>query len=269
MTDKFKFNIQLFGESAGDQGDADLGNEENEDVEEEDLDEDDNDEDADEDGQDDEATAASSKKPQSDAENALAAAARRRAEAEFNAKGSKETARLNAMAKLYNHGSIQEMLDYEETQRISNLAEAQGKTVDQVKLEEAALADYQQRKDAEEAKAHHDQFLVDDAMAFKAIFPSVSIEKLENNPKFKTFAGERLYKVPIADLYAQFLDLTSEVSATKRSTANGVRSTGAGGGQGSPSGLTTHEKDTLESWNKRFPQYAMKAKEFKNSKNGG
>ena len=77
------------------------------------------------------------------------------------------------------------------------------------------------------------------------------------------FAGNRLYKEPLSDLYNDFAELVSDTerSAVAKAAGKRDRSTGSGQGGGGVS-LTPGQQADLDAWNRENPEMKMTAKEF-------
>ena len=119
------------------------------------------------------------------------------------------------------------------------------------------------QKEAMEALERQKAFVRSDLDQFLKKFPDVDPAKLEQNAKFRKFAGRRLYREPLAELYADFVDLVSDAerSAVERAAGKSARSTGGGQGGGMEL-LTSAQREALEEWNRDNPDMRMTAKEF-------
>lgn len=119
------------------------------------------------------------------------------------------------------------------------------------------------QESAKKAIEERKRFLIADLEKFTEKFPDVDAAKLENNQKFRRFAGSRMYREPLADLYTDFVDMVSEAerSAVERASSKASRSTG-GGQSGGGDGLTPSQRADLEEWNRNNPSMKMTAKEF-------
>ena len=100
-------------------------------------------------------------------------------------------------------------------------------------------------------------------MEFQRRHPNVDITELEKNPKFRKFAGSRLYKDSISDLYDDYLELVSDAQETGRAQAGSKASRGTGGGTGGETvRLTPAQQKELDEWNRENPGMKMTAAEF-------
>ena len=100
-------------------------------------------------------------------------------------------------------------------------------------------------------------------MEFQRRHPNVDITELEKNPKFRKFAGNRLYKDSISDLYDDYLELVSDAQETGRAQAGSKASRGTGGGTGGETvRLTPAQQKELDEWNRENPGMKMTAAEF-------
>ena len=149
-------------------------------------------------------------------------------------------------------------------------AEKTGRPVEELR-EEAENRAYLSKKRKEDAakkdetekrNADRDR-LVADAMDFREKYPDVDIRKLEQNQKFRKFAGNRLYKEPLADLYADFVELVADAQAAAVAKADSKASRGTGGGtSGETITLSPSQQKDLDEWNRNNPDMKMTAKEF-------
>lgn len=217
--------------------------------------------------------------PQSHQDNAAARAARIRAEQETTARLQKQFDEEVAAFGIPNpytgkpFGSFQEFKAYGEQFRREKLeaeAKKQGKTVEELQEEQEtkswAARKRREEKEQREAMAALERqkaFLRADLETFLQKFPGVDPGKLEQNAKFKKFAGKRLYKEPLSELYADFCDLVSDAerAAVAKATGKAARSTGGGQGGGMDM-LTPEQREALEEWNKARPEKKMTAKQF-------
>lgn len=105
--------------------------------------------------------------------------------------------------------------------------------------------------------------LQQDAMEFAEAHPDVDIVKLEQDQSFRRFAGTRLYRESLTQLYDDYLEITGAAgkSAVAKAESKAKRSTG-GGSTGGDIKLTNAQQKELEEWNRRYPGMKMTAKEF-------
>ena len=170
-------------------------------------------------------------------------------------------------------GSFQEFQEYGQRYKAEQLAERakkQGKTVDELREEEenrSFLArkrqeEKEQREAVKAAQARGD-FVKKDVQAFVQKFPDVDVAKLEQNAKFRKFAGDRLYRMPLSELYGDFTELVSDAERAAVEKAAGRQGRGTGGGQGGGMDmLTPSQRATLDEWNRANPEMKMSPKEF-------
>ena len=156
-------------------------------------------------------------------------------------------------------------------EQIKARAEKEGRPAEDVAEDEEdkAFIRQQRKKEAEAAAAEEkkkqlETFLINDIKAFQTEYPDVDIEKLTENPRFKKFSLGRLYKEPLGDIYADYMDFSSETerSALAKAESKNGRSTGAGSTSGEGS-LSAAEQKDLDTWNRRYPDLKMTAKEWK------
>lgn len=154
--------------------------------------------------------------------------------------------------------------------RIRKQAEETGRSVQEITEEEDAR-DYLAEKKAEERakKKEADEeekikaWISQDVASFREEYPEVDVAKLAENNSFLKFCGSRFGKEPMAELYADWLDLvgSAERAAVARKESKASRSTGTGGGSGSET-LTAVQQRELDEWNRNYPNMKMTAKEF-------
>lgn len=169
--------------------------------------------------------------------------------------------------------SLEEFEDYGQRynkQRIEARAKQENKSVAQVEEEETAmeLLRRKRREDGEAAEnARKEQerreWLRQDAESFKEIYPEVDLLKLEKDPKFRRFCGNRMGSVPAAELYADYLEVVgnAQQEAAARKQDKQERGTGSGGGAGGE-GMTAAQRKELEAWNEANPHLKMSEKDF-------
>lgn len=218
-------------------------------------------------------------------DNAIARQARLRAAQE--AKQQIETAKLEAVAdadkRVAGSGiinpytklpfaSVKEIEEYGKSMHELNLEEEAkklGKTVEQLK-EDAENAAYIKRKRHEESEAEKAKqkelesrrFIEEDIACFTERYPDVDLAKLDANEKFRKFCGSRYGKEPLADIYADYIDIVGEAQkqAEFKRKSKSERSTGTGASGGEM--LTSDQKRDLEEWNAQYPELTMTPKEF-------
>lgn len=167
--------------------------------------------------------------------------------------------------------TVKDFTEYSEKLRDERLqAEAKrtGKSVAVLREEEdnrAFLSNLRraQQQIAAPAQAEPAFDLASDAEDFAEAYPDVDIVKLEQDKSFRRFAGTRLYREPITQLYEDYLELTNGAAqaATAKAQSKAQRSTGAGSTGGEVQ-LTNLQKKQLEEWNRKYPGMKMTAKEF-------
>lgn len=155
-------------------------------------------------------------------------------------------------------------------ERIRKKAEDSGRSVQEVTEEEDALDYLAEKKAAERAKQKKqdaeremEEWISQDVVNFAAEYPDVDITKLSENKSFQRFCGSRFGKEPMADLYADWLELvgTAQQAAVAKKDSKASRSTGTGGGAGAET-LTAAQQRHLDEWNRENPGMKMTAKEF-------
>ena len=155
-------------------------------------------------------------------------------------------------------------------QRIQERAKREGRTEAEVEEEEAnqeflsrsrRQAEEKQKSDADNAKKQ--EWIAKDLRNFQTKYPDVDIEKLENNTGFLRFCGSRYAKEPLADLYADYLEITGGAvkAADARRESKDNRST-ASSRTGGGTTLTSDQRAELEDWNRRYPKLKMTEQEF-------
>ena len=219
------------------------------------------------------------KQAQSRADNAALKAARlqgsREAESRLRAQFDREIAESGAVNPTTGKPfqSFKEFQEYGkkyQEELLEEQAEKTGRPIEELR-EEAENRAYisRQRKEAEAKKGQssklqeEQQRLIEDAMEFQRRHPNVDIAELEKNPKFRKFAGSRLYKDSISDLYDDYLELVSDAQETGRAQAGSKASRGTGGGTGGETvRLTPAQQKELDEWNRENPGMKMTAAEF-------
>lgn len=216
---------------------------------------------------------------QSHQDNAAARAARIRAEQETSERLKRQYDSQIAGMGIVNPytgkpmSSMDDLAEYSKRFKADKLeqeAKKRGTTVEQLQEDEEnkAWIARKRREDAEREKAAKEievrnNFLRADIENFVSKFPDVDPGKLEKNEKFRKFAGSRMYREPLADLYTDFVDMVSEAERSAVERASSKASRGTGGGQsGGGDGLTPKQRAELEEWNRDNPSMKMTAKEF-------
>lgn len=212
------------------------------------------------------------------AENAAIRAARirarRDAEAQMSTRMDEEIASSGVLNPYTGKpfANLKEFREYGERLRAAELAERAkkaGKTTAELTEEEADrafLSDLRRREEAKSAERAKTQerkaFIENDVIDFVTKHPDVDVEKLENNPSFRRFAGSRFGREPLSTLYEDFCGLVSEAgrSGAERAASRANRSTGSGSSGGAA--LTPTQQRELDRWNADNPDMAMTAKEF-------
>ena len=155
-------------------------------------------------------------------------------------------------------------------EKIRQKAEESGRSVQEVTEEEDARDYLAERKAAERAEQQRKaadeemkEWISKDVAAFTEEYPEVDITKLSENRSFLKFCGSRFGKEPMADLYADWLDLvgSAQQAAVAKADSKASRSTGTGGGAGAET-LTAAQQRSLDEWNRAYPDMRMTAKEF-------
>ena len=165
---------------------------------------------------------------------------------------------------------FQEYGDRFHREKLAETAQKQGKSVEELQEEEENRSFLARKRDEEKQqrealKALDEQkaFLRADLETFLGKYPGVDPAKLEQNPKFVKFAGKRLYKEPLAELYGDFVELVSDAERSAVEKAVGKASRGTGGAQGGGMEmLTPGQRAELSEWNRDNPTMTMTAKEF-------
>lgn len=216
---------------------------------------------------------------QSHQDNAAARAARIRAEQETSERLKRQYDSQIAGMGITNPytgrpmTSMDDLAEYSKrfnADKLEQEAKKRGTTVEQLQEDEENkkwIAEKRKedaaRKKAEQEIEARNRFLREDVQNFVSKFPDVDPGKLEKNQKFIRFAGSRMYREPLADLYADFVEMVSEAERTAVERASSRASRGTGGGQsGGADGLTPKQRAELEEWNRDNPSMKMTAKEF-------
>ena len=216
---------------------------------------------------------------QSHADNAAARAARIRAEQETEARLRRqydETVAGLGVVNPYTGNTIRSFEEFKaygeafRKERLKAEAAKQGKTVEELEAEQAdkdllsrLRKEDQARQAAAKAEADRRAFMARDLEEFVEAFPGVDVAKLEADPRFRKFAGKRLYREPLKELYGDFVELVGETERTAAAKVAGKRERSTGGGQGGGGvTLSPAQAKALEEWNAENPELRMTAKEF-------
>ena len=147
-------------------------------------------------------------------------------------------------------------------ERLAAEAKKTGKSVAALREEEENRAFISQmRRNAGKPAERMD--LAKDAAEFRAIYPDADPVKLEQDQRFRRFAGSRMYREPLAVLYGDYLEVTNGAAkaAQAKAESKAQRSTGSGDGGGEVK-LTGAQQAELDAWNKKYPSMKMTAREF-------
>jgi len=155
-------------------------------------------------------------------------------------------------------------------ERIQKRSEEEGRPVQEI-IEEEDARDYLAEKKAEQQAAQQQkaaedemkEWITQDVANFTTEYPDVDVTKLCENKSFQRFCGSRFGKEPMAELYADWLDLvgSAQKAAVAKKDSKTSRSTGTGSGAGSET-LTAAQQRNLDEWNRENPDQKMTAKEF-------
>lgn len=169
--------------------------------------------------------------------------------------------------------NIEDLESYGQSARRSRIearAAKEGRSVADVQQEEdnADFVAESRRKDAEKQRqqteeAQRKEWIRQDALQFLEEFPGVDLKTLDQDKGFRRFCGSRYGKEPLAELYADYLDIAGGAARAGAAKAGSkeARSTGTGGGAGTDT-LTAAQQRELDEWNRAYPQMKMTAKEF-------
>ena len=217
-------------------------------------------------------------KPQNRRDNAAIRAARLRAERQAAERVQREADERIARAGImnpYTGKPFQSVAEFEQygTQvqdaELRKEAQRTGRSVEELREEQENRALMKQLRSERQAKAEAERvqaaqraFLQKDLAGFMEKHPDVDVGKLVKNQQFLRFAGSRLGKEPMAELYDDYKALVGAAESAGRSRARSAasRSTGSGGGGGEL--LTAAQRKSLAAWNAANPDMKMTAKEF-------
>ena len=152
----------------------------------------------------------------------------------------------------------------------AKIAKDTGRTVGEVEEEEEnkAFLSNLRRNAAEKDKADRQaererEFIRKDALAFAQAFPEVDLGQLDQDKAFRRFCGSRYGKEPLAELYADYLEIAGSAAQAARVKADSKagRTTGTGNNGGGET-LTAAQQRDLDEWNRENPGMKMTAKEF-------
>lgn len=209
---------------------------------------------------------------QSHQDNAAAKAARIRAEQMtrdlLRQQYDEQIAKMN-IPNPYTGKPIKNFKEFQEygerfnAERLKQEAQKKGTTVEDLQEEKENKEWVSKKRKEDKEIEERKRFLLADVKNFIEKFPDVDPRKLENNPKFLKFAKNRLYKEPLSELYADYLDIVSDAERAAIEKAASKNARGTGGGQsGGKDLLTPSQREALEEWNRDNPDMKMTAKEF-------
>lgn len=125
--------------------------------------------------------------------------------------------------------------------------------------EEDEVRSWKEERDAEAARKAEEEKGEEDLKAFRERYPDVNLEELSKSKSFERFAGSRVGREPLADIYTAYSDFMADFEPKEKPNKK-ERSTGEGGGA---SGAISGEKQkALDEWNRLNPEMAMTAAEF-------
>lgn len=117
------------------------------------------------------------------------------------------------------------------------------------------------RKQSEERVSQ--EFMQQDLQEFAEAYPKVKLENLlAKNSPFVRFAGSRLGRESMTELYEDYVELTGNAGKAQKAESKAERGTGSGSGNGDGARLSAAQKAELEEWNRSFPGMKMTEKEF-------
>ena len=212
---------------------------------------------------------------QSHEDNAAARAARIRTEQDLRRQYDDTVAALGVTNPLTGapFKNFEEFVAYGrqfQDNRLAEEARQQGVSVEELREKEADRDFLRRlrREDAQKVQAQQERqqreaYMRADLAAFTQAHPEVDVAALEGNPKFRKFAGNRLYNEPLIQLYEDFVDLVNDAQSAAVTRLEGRRERSTGSGQGgSGAGLTPSQRASLAAWNRENPDMKMTAKEF-------
>lgn len=188
-------------------------------------------------------------------------------------RASREADRRIAAQKIsdpYHPGKyFESVADFEEYGRKVR-ADAQKVSVDEIKRDDEDREYIRKKREEDEqsakergAEQERAEFIRTDAANFLRAYPTVDPAKLEKDERFVEFCGSRLYREPLAKLYAAYVKLVDGAgkAAVEKKQSKDERSTGSGAGAGSDA-LKPEQQKALDDWNAAYPSMKMTAKEF-------
>ena len=212
--------------------------------------------------------------------NAAMAAARRKAEKETEERMNRQfnddirDQRIPNPTKPGTYfGSMAELKEYSTALRRADAeerAKKEGRSADEILQEDedrAFIRDLKKREEtsrkAQEEKNKQTEFIAKDIENFSEKYPGVDIEALDSNKAFRRFAGSRYGKEPLADLYADYVEIVGETKAAEAARRDDRANRSTGGGYGGGGGtLTADQRQRLKEWNENFPEMKMTEAEF-------
>lgn len=146
--------------------------------------------------------------------------------------------------------------------QLSARAKAAGKTPDELKTEEDERRRGREQIEKERAEADRNARVSADLQELKDAYPKINAKELLDDDRFVKFAGSRLGRESLVELYESYTELMSEHRKAEKTEEKAGRSTGSGSGGEGGSTLSSREERDRQEWNRRFPDKKMSAKEW-------
>lgn len=107
------------------------------------------------------------------------------------------------------------------------------------------------------------EFIERDLEQFMEVYPEVDVAELDADRYFRRFCGSRYGREPLAELYADYLEIAGgqRAAGALRAESRSRRQTGTGSGSGGET-LSARQQEELDEWNRTYPGMKMSAKEF-------
>ena len=211
---------------------------------------------------------------QSREENARIAAARRAGEEAgyrrgYKARQEEDDARIARQGIPHpdRQGTVIRSVDDFEDYGRDYRAKEQGKTRQQIE-DEDKLRKWQSEREAQETAQERERQMRErarqDREDFAKAYPQVDLQKLLSSKRFERFCGDRVGRVPLAELYEDYREFSteSETAAAAKVQGKAAKSTGSGSAGGAEERLTPEQQKHLAAWNRDNPTMKMSAKEF-------
>ena len=188
---------------------------------------------------------------------------RRRAGEEYDAQiAAKGYAGADGKA-ITNRAQMFAYLDAIMESQLRSEAETSKRPVEELRRERAERAAGRAAMSESEKERNAQEFMTRDIAEFAEAYPKVNVKNLlSSGSRFLKFAGSRLGKESMTELYEDYLDFATDKEGEKKAESKAKRATGSGSGDGAAGSLTAAQRAKLDEWNRTYPGMKMTEKEF-------